>query len=141
MVFSEDPSKVMGNPSFPPLIEIQLLGFGNSAGFNTNDNICMNGGAVAQTVNGSPYMGGNNCVGSSAPLAATAKTGVWMTTEAEIRGAGTSSVYVEGDVTTPVSTFSQVVYKNAPVVSGYMSIQSESQPCEFRKIELKELPE
>ena len=37
-------------------------------------------------------------------------------------------------------TFSGVTLGNMSLKSGYMSLQSEGQPVQFRKVELMELP-
>jgi hypothetical protein len=42
-------------------------------------------------------------------------------------------------MTTPVLTISGPVYKGQPVTGGYLALQSESQPLEYKDIELKEL--
>ncbi len=79
MIFGIDPAKVTGDPEFPPLIEIQLLGSPSNPG--------------------------------------------------------------GGGSTKPVFTMSGPMYNNQPVTGGYLSLQSESQPCEFKDILLKELPQ
>ena len=53
---------------------------------------------------------------------------------------GTTKVYQYPDTTNPIMTFSGVTLGNMSLKSGYMSLQSESQPVQFRKVDLMELP-
>jgi hypothetical protein len=136
MVFGIDPSKVTGDPSFPPLLEIQLLGTPSSGGTN-NANLCKPGGPTVKLVNGKPP--GPNCDPSSSGPARPAAE--WVTVEAEVHVNGDTKVYQYPNTTTPVLTFSGPTWNGQALTNGWISIQSESQPCEFRKIELMELPQ
>jgi len=127
----------MGDPQFPPVLEIQLLGNGSSGG-STSPNICNNGG-----MNYSKMDCGNNKSGLPAPAPTT-----WVTVEAEVHPGGMTTVYAyapggKRDTAKPIETVSGVTYNGTQLSAGYMgyiSLQSESQPCEFKDIQLIELP-
>jgi hypothetical protein len=132
MIFGIDPAKVTGDPEFPPLIEIQLLG-ANSGGGNTTPNMCVPGG---MTMKKSTATCGNNNTGVAPPPASQ-----WVTVEAEVHVKGDTKVFQYPNMTTPVITMSGPVYQNKDVLDGYLSLQSESQPLEYKDIELMELTE
>ena len=132
MIFGIDPAQVTGDPEFPPLIEIQLLG-ANSTGGNTTPNMCVPGG---MTMKKSTAACGDNHTGVAPPPA-----GDWVTVEAEVHVNGDTKVYQYPNKTTPVITMSGPVYQGKDVLNGYLSLQSESQPLEYKDIELMELPE
>ncbi len=136
MIFGIDPATVQGDPLFPPLIEIQLLGSPSSGGTN-NANLCMPGGMRVQMLHGAPTPGGNCHDSKSGPAL---PAGDWVTVEAEVLVDGVTKVYQHPDLTTPVLTVSGPVYQDKPVTGGYLSLQSESQPIEYKDIEIKELP-
>ncbi len=131
MIFGIDPAKVTGDPLFPPLIEVQLLG-ANSAGGSTNPNVCQPGG---MTISKSTADCGDNHTGV-APLPAAD----WVTVETEVHVTGDTKVFQYPNKTTPIITMSGPMYNGKAVTGGYLSLQSESQPLEFKDIELIELP-
>lgn len=131
MIFGIHPSEVMGDPEFPPIIELQLLGT-NSGGGSTNINLCPLNGMSMMQGQGSC---GNNGTGVPAPPADQ-----WVTVEAEVSVDGETKVYQHPNLTEAVLTISGPRYQNQAVTSGYLALQSESQPLEFKDIELKELP-
>ena len=134
MIFGIDPAKVTGDPEFPPLIEIQLLGSPSDpgGGGSTSPNYCEPNGIKLTTHTADC---GNNHTGK-APNAA----GTWTTVEAEVHVKDVTKVFQFPDSTKPVFTMSGPMYNNQPVTGGYLSLQSESQPIEFKDILLKELP-
>jgi hypothetical protein len=131
MLFGLDPSKVTGDPMFPPLIEVQLLGTPSSGG-PTSPNICTPGGITLAKQTG---ICGDNSTKVPAPPAAD-----WTSVEAEVHVNGDSKIFQYPEKTKPVVTISGPSYQGKPVTGGYLSIQSESQPVEFKDIELIELP-
>ncbi len=131
MIFGIDPAKVTGDPEFPPLIEIQLLG-ANSSGGSTTPNVCVPGG---MTLSKSSADCGDNHTGVAPPPAAD-----WTTVEAEVHVTGDTKVFQYPNKTTPIITMSGPTYQGKAVTGGYLSLQSESQPLEFKDIELMELP-
>jgi Domain of Unknown Function (DUF1080) len=136
MVFAIDPKTVTGDPEFPPLIEIQLIGTPSSGGKN-NANLCQPGGMTVSELFGSP-LSDSSCHDSRSGTAPPADQ--WVTIEAEVRADGETKVYQHPDVTKPVLSFSGPRYKGQAVTGGYLAFQSESQPIEYKDIELKELP-
>ena len=54
---------------------------------------------------------------------------------------GDTKVFQYPNMTTPILTISGPTYQGKDVVDGYLALQSESQPIEFKDIELMELPE
>lgn len=136
MVFATDPKTVTNDPEFPPLIEIQLLGT-PSAGGSNNANLCQPGGMRVSTLFGQP-LSDSSCHASKSGTAPPAAQ--WVTVEAEVHVSGDTKVFQYPNMTTPVLTFSGPVYNGQPVTGGYLALQTESQPVEFKDIELMELP-
>lgn len=136
MVFATDPRTVTNDPEFPPLIEIQLLGTPSGGGKN-NANLCQPGGMRVSRLFGQSLSdsGCHDSQSGTAPPAAQ-----WVTVEAEVHVSGDTKVFQYPNMTTPVLTFSGPVYNGQAVTGGYIALQSESQPVEFKDIELKELP-
>jgi hypothetical protein len=135
MIFGIDPATVTGDPEFPPLIEIQLLGSPSQpgGGGTTSPNYCEPGGMTMQQHTGGC---GNNGTGKAPNPAAQ-----WTTVEADVHVTGQTKVYQLPDTTNPVLTMSGPRYKNAAVTGGYIALQSEGQPVEYKDILLKELPQ
>jgi len=133
MIFGTDPAMVTGDPEFPPLIEIQLLGGPTSGGGSTTPNICTPGGMTLKKQTGGC---GNNNTGAALPPA-----GDWITVEAEVHVKGDTKVFQYPNMTTPILTIAGPVYQGKDVVDGYLGLQSESQPLEFKDVELMELEE
>jgi hypothetical protein len=142
MIFGIDPAAVTGDPIYPPIVEIQILGT-PSAGGSTNANECEMSQFVNPTVTAT-HTGscGNNKdskapgSGKTAPAAA-----VWTTLEADVHITGDTKVYQLPDTTNAVLIISKPMYGTKAVTSGYLALQSESQPIVFKDILLKELPQ
>ncbi|RYZ07118.1 MAG: DUF1080 domain-containing protein [Myxococcales bacterium] len=138
MLFGIDPRTVMGDPEFPPAIEIQLIATPSTGG-TKNANLCQPGGMYVQTyfgANNTSHTGCRDSKSGTAPPAGDA----WTTIEAEVHVQGDTKIYQYPDMTNPVLVIGGPTYNNQPVMGGYLAIQSESQPVEFKNIELKELP-
>jgi hypothetical protein len=136
MLFGIDPRDVTGDPEFPPAIEIQLLGTPSGGGTN-NANLCQPGGMWVSKLFGENNGSGGGCKASKSGPAPTA--GEWVTIEAEVSVSGETKIFQHPEMTTPVLSISGPMYDNQPVTGGYLAIQSESQPVEFKDIELKEM--
>lgn len=136
MLFGIDPKTVTNDPEFPPLIEIQLIGTPSSGGKN-NGNLCQPGGMTVSKLFGQP-LSDSSCHDSMSGTAPPADQ--WVTVEAEVHVSGDTKIFQYPDMTKPVLTISGPVYKGQPVTSGYLALQSESQPVEYKDIQLKELP-
>jgi hypothetical protein len=139
MIFGEDPAGIGLDVVFPRILEIQLLGHDNT-GNTSNGNLCPLGGASA-VLNGVRVSDG--CTGStSLPFVVNPNFAddAWVTVEAEVHGAGETKVSFAGDNGgQPVLDFSQPMGDGLLLDSGYLALQSESHPIEFRKVELMEL--
>jgi 3-keto-disaccharide hydrolase len=141
MIFGIDPTQVTGDPVFPPIIEIQLLG-NPSGGGSTTVNYCEMTQFVTPTVlmthTGSC---GNNrdakAAGSGKPLNPAS---TWTTVEADVHVTGDTKVYIWPDTVNPALIMSKPMYNGKAVTGGYLALQSESQPIVFKDIMLKELP-
>lgn len=132
MIFAVDPYTITGDPQLPPMIELQLLG-SPSAGGTTSPNYCDLGGMSMQQHSARC---GNNGSGK-APNPANQ----WTTVEAEVHVTGVTKVFQLPDTTNPAQTMSGPRYMNQAVTGGFVALQSESQPIEFKDILLKELPQ
>jgi len=142
MVLAQDPRTMARDQKFPVSIEVQLLGPGGPLPSTGNlcspgTNVVMNGKLTTQ-----------HCIGSSQP---PYPNGRWIRGEIEFDRAGTITHRIEGK---PVLTYSApqldpadadakplvaAAGGNLAITGGYLYLQSEGHPVEFRKIELKEL--
>lgn len=143
MIHGQAPATMDKDQDFPVSIEVQLLG-GNEDGERPTGNLCTPGTHVV--------IGGElvtrHVTNSSSP---TYRGDQWVTAEVEVRG-NTVTHFVEGK---PVLTYSdpqldpedkdakKLIEAGHPIqiTSGSISLQSESHPVEFRKIEILLLDE
>jgi len=143
MLHCQEPGTMGREQNFPVSLEFQLLGAPN--GVKTTGNLCTPGTYV--TLDGQENR--NHCIGATPP---TLPLGEWVKAEAEVRGGKVVRHYINGKLA--------MEYGNAkldgndgdakPLIelqggddlaSGWISLQSESHPCEFRKIEIQKLEE
>jgi hypothetical protein len=138
---------------YPVSIEAQLLG-GTPGETRPTGNVCTPGTAV--TIAGKPMP--EHCRNSTSK---TYQDGEWVRFEVEVHGSRLVRQYVNGelvmeygdihlapseyagfkiDTTTPAGQ-ALLARGSAPLDEGYISLQGESTPIEFRKIELMELKE
>lgn len=139
MLHGEDPKLMTVDQDFPTSIECQLLG-GNGKDLRTTMNLCTPGTNVVK--DGKLFR--PHCTSSSSE---TYHGEGWVTVEVEMRGAGEVKHYVEGRL---VLQYSQPQLddsdKHAKMLAdkqgglllsgGTISLQSESHPIDFRKVEL-----
>jgi hypothetical protein len=141
MVFGEDPAGVGVDVIYPRILEIQLLARDNT-GNTSNGNLCPLGGASA-ILNGTRVMAG--CTGSKSPpfpVNPNFANDAWVTVEAEVHGSGDTKVTFTGDNNDqPVLVFGQPMIDGVLSDSGFLALQAESYPIEFRKVEMMELKE
>jgi hypothetical protein len=142
MVHGQDPKTMTKDQDFPISIEVQLLG-GSGTGTRTTANLCTPGTNVV--MKGKLFT--PHCVTSTSK---TYHGDQWVRVEAEVHGDGVVSHRVNGE-TVLTYEMPQVgggnVSKHDPAAkkdglllqSGYISLQSESHPIEFRKVELLNL--
>ncbi|MCC6389743.1 MAG: DUF1080 domain-containing protein [Bryobacterales bacterium] len=142
MIHGQAPETMGKDQDFPISIEVQLLG-GSGTGTRTNANLCTPGTNVE--------MGGKlitrHCVNSSSQ---TYHGGQWVRVEAEVHGSEEIRHKVNGETVLVyqrprigggnVSGYDPAVKKDGMLLEeGSISLQSESHPIEFRKVELLNL--
>jgi hypothetical protein len=142
MIFGIDPNKIPGDPVFPPIMEIQILG-NPSGGGTTNGNYCDMGSFVNPTITATHTGSCGNNKDSKAPGSGkpSPQPDVWTTLEADVHVAGETKVYQWPDTANAVLIVSNPKYGAQAVTGGFLALQSESQPIVFKDILLKELPQ
>jgi Domain of Unknown Function (DUF1080) len=142
MLHSQAPDTMGKDQDFPISIEAQLLG-GGPSGERSTANVCTPGTEIFQ--NGAMVKG--HCKNSTSE---TYRGDRWVRVEIEVRGAEHIKHMVEGktvlEYDTPqigggnVINFNpSVKIEGKPLSEGYIAIQGESHPTDFRKIELLNL--
>lgn len=145
MVHGQDPATMAKDQDFPVSIEVQLLG-GKGTGERTTANLCTPGTHV--------FMDGKlfkpHCTSSSSK---TYHGDQWVTVEVEVRGHEVIRHLIEGETVLeyqrPVLDGSHSEAEKRieqaggriELSGGTISLQSESHPVEFRKVELLVLEE
>lgn len=143
MLHGQPPRSMRRDQQFPVSIEVQLLGAERAEPAPTG-NLCTPGTQVA--------IGGRvvpeHCTNSSGPII---PNGRWVKAEVEVDRAGNVTHFIEGR---PVLRYGGLRYDPAdpdakPLIAraggrtalrgGFIYLQSEGHPVEFRKIELKPL--
>jgi hypothetical protein len=142
MVHCQEPKTMGKDQSFPVSIEVQFLG-GNGKDKRPTCNLCTPGTNVVykdklytpHTLNsGSKTVHGDE----------------WVTAEVEVNGSGAIKHFVNGELVLeyeqpqldPKDADAKKLIKDEKkllVEDGWISLQSESHPCEFRKVEIKVL--
>jgi enterochelin esterase family protein len=143
MLHSPDPRTMPRDQTFPISIEGQLLG-GNSDGkTRSTANMCSPGTEIVYQ--GTLYK--DHCLNSTSP---TFDGEQWVRAEFVVHGSGTITNYVNGQkvLEFEMPQFGGGVVDNYDATtkpdgklmdSGYISLQSESHPIDFRKVELLNL--
>ena len=143
MLHGQDPAKMAIDQKFPVSIEVQLLG-GTGSGERSTLNLCTPGTNVV--MNGELFK--KHCTSSKSK---TYHGDQWVTVEVEVRGSKVIRHKIDGET---VLEYMQPQYdpkSKAPdakafivdgkllIEEGTISLQSESHPTQFRKIELMKL--
>ncbi len=115
---------------FPVSLEAQMLG-GDGVNERPNGSICTPGTTVE--INGERTW--DHCISSDSR---TFHGDDWYTFELVVYGDSIAHHIVEGDTLMTYGRF-QLEADNSPLSSGYIALQAESHPTEFRKIEIMEL--
>ena len=126
---------------FPVSIEVQLLG-GFGSGKRTTANLCTPGTNVVM----------NNRLITSHCNSSSSKTyhgEQWVTVEVEVRGGELIKHRIDGKVVLqydkpqldPRDGMAKKLIRDGNLIlsEGYISLQAESHPCEFRNVQLKKL--
>jgi hypothetical protein len=143
MLHCQPPQTMTKDQDFPVSIEVQFLG-GLGTGERTTGNLCTPGTNVV--MNGELIR--RHCTNSKSK---TYHGDQWVTAEIEVRGDKTIKHIINGE---EVLTYEQPQFDDADasgrqfikdgqklIREGYISLQSESHPIEFRKVELLPLAE
>jgi len=142
MLHSQSPESMGKDQNFPISIEVQLLG-GAPTGDRTTVNVCTPGTEIFR--NGTMVRG--HCTNSTS---ATYRGDQWVRVEIEVRGSEHIRHTVDGKTVIEydlpqiggdgVANFDPSVKKDGTLLNGgYIAIQGESHPTDFRKIELLNL--
>ena len=142
MFHCQDPKTMAKDQKFPVSIEFQLLG-GLGKGKRPTANMCSPGTNIV--LDGKLFT--THCLNSKSK---TYDGDVWVTAELEVNGSGTVKHSVEGEVVMeyekpqldPKDADAKKLIKDEKKLlleDGYISLQAESHPVEFRKVEIKVL--
>ena len=142
MIHGQRPETIAKDQDFPISIEVQLLG-GSGTGERTTANLCTPGTNVV--INDALFT--THCLNSKSK---TYHGDQWVRVEAEVLGAEAITHFVNGEPVLRyekpqigggnVTNFDPVVKKDGTLLTeGSISLQSESHPVEFRKVELLNL--
>lgn len=142
MVHCQDPKTMTRDQDFPISIEVQLLG-GTGAGKRTTANLCTPGTNVVR--NGALFT--PHCLNSESK---TYDGDQWVRVEVEVLGGEKIRHIVEGQTVLEyekpqigggnVSNHDLAAKRDGTLLTeGYISLQSESHPVEFRTVELLNL--
>ena len=138
MFHSQAPETILKDQNWPISVEAQFL-----AGGRTTMNVCTPGTEIHR--NGE--MVKPHCLNSTSKVY---KDDQWVTVELEVKGGERVRHLIDGQVVLEyekpmigggVATgFDPAIKQDGKVLTeGYIGLQSESQPVEFRKVELMEL--
>ncbi|MEJ0087588.1 MAG: family 16 glycoside hydrolase [Pseudomonadota bacterium] len=143
MLHSPDPRTMPRDQTFPISVEGQLLG-GNSDGKpRSTANMCSPGTEIV--FEGALYK--DHCLNSTSP---TFDGDQWVRAEFEVHGSGTITHFVNGKEVLryelpqygggAVDGYNSTTKPDGTLIdSGYISLQSESHPIDFRKVEILNL--
>jgi hypothetical protein len=139
MLHCEDPKNIVLDQGFPVSIEAQFLG-GNGVDDRPTGNVCTPG----MHININDKLVTEHCIPSTAK---TFHDDQWVHVEIEVYNDSIIKHFINGEkvmeYTKPIyggeySTSLSEARAGEPVKSGYISLQSESHPIEFKNIEILE---
>ena len=129
MVHGQDPKSMAKDQDFPNSIEVQLLG-GAPTGERSTGNLCTPGTDVV--INDKLIK--NHCTNSTSK---TYRGDQWVTIEVEVRGSEVIRHIVNGET---VLEYNKPQLDDGTLLDhGTISLQAESHPTDFRKIEIQVL--
>jgi hypothetical protein len=141
MIHGESPKTMAKEQDFPVSIEVQLLG-GKGTGERPTANLCTPGTHVVMN----DELVKRHCTSSSSK---TYHGDQWVTVEVEVHGNKVIKHIIDGQTVLEYNQpqldegdahAKELAQKNGVMLSGgSISLQSESHPVEFRKVELKRL--
>jgi hypothetical protein len=143
MIHCQPPETMRLDQSFPVSIEVQLLG-GNGTDPRSTVNLCTPGTNVV--MDGKLFT--PHCTGSTSK---TYHGDQWVTVEIEVHGNGVIKHLIDGQVVLQyeqpqldendgdAKKLIEAAGGDKMLQGGYISLQSESHPVEFRKVEIRVL--
>ncbi len=143
MFHTQDPATLGINQDFPISVEAQLLGGLSDGNARSTANLCTPGTDVV--MNG--QLETRHCIESSS---ATYDGDQWVRVELEVLGDSLITHIVEGDTVLQyqkpamgsgtINGFDPAMFRpGEPVASGFIAVQAEGHPTDFRRIELTPL--
>jgi len=143
MVHSQAPETMLRDQDFPISLEVQFLGSLSTGNARPTGNVCSPGTRLVYA--GAPDT--SHCIQSSS---ATIEGDAWVTAEVLVLGDERVVHYIDG---LPVIEYGGITYGGGnvnghdpaakpdgmPLTRGYISLQSESHPIQFRRVELLSL--
>ena len=143
MVHSQPPATMARDQDFPISIEVQFLGGLGDGRPRPTGNLCSPGTRVVY--DGQPDA--SHCIQAAAP---TIDGDRWVTADVLVQGDGRIVHYIDG---APVIEYEDVTYGGGnvnghrpedkpdgqPLAAGFIALQSESHPIQFRRVELLDL--
>ena len=142
MVHSQSAASMLKDQDFPISVEVQLLG-GSDEGERPNANVCTPGTHIEMA----GQLVTDHCINSSSP---TIRGDGWVRVEAVVLGSERIRHIVNGETVLTyerprigggaVNGYDPAVKDDgAPLSEGFIALQSESHPIQFRKVELLNL--
>ena len=143
MLHSQSPASMPPGQDFPISLEFQFLGGLDDGQARPTGNLCSPGTHVVYK----GEIGATHCIESSSP---TFEGDQWVTAEALVQGDQRIVHYINGEV---VMEYTDMTYGGGvvsghrpelkpdgePLGAGYISLQSEGHPIQFRNVELLNL--
>lgn len=130
MIHGQTAESMKKDQDFPNSIEVQLLGGLSNGGKRPTMNLCTPGTQIVYE----DKLNKTHCIESKSK---TYDGDVWVSVEVEVDGGKTVTHKVEGEV---VMTYKMPQLDDGTVLTkGTISLQAESHPTEFRKIEILNL--
>lgn len=140
MVHSQAPQTMLRDQDFPISLEVQFLGGLGDSNARPTGNVCTPGTRIVY--DGAPDT--SHCIRSTSP---TIDGDAWVTADVLVEGSEHVVHYIDG---LPVVEYGGLTYGGGnvsghdpaakpdgePLERGYLSLQSESHPIEFRRVEL-----
>jgi hypothetical protein len=143
MVHSQAPATMLRDQDFPISIEVQFLGGLSDGDARPTGNVCSPGTRLVYA--GAPDA--SHCIRAAAP---TIDGDAWVTADVLVLGGERVVHYIDG---LPVIEYGEITYGGGnvnghdpahkpdgmPLARGYIALQSESHPIEFRRVEVVNL--
>lgn len=143
MIHSQSPRSMALGQAFPVSIEVQFLG-GDGKNERHTGNLCTPGTNVVMH----DSLETQHCIDSSSP---TFHGEQWVTAEVEVHGNGRVQHFINGKLVLEYEkpqlderdADARRLIKDGKLMlrEGYLALQAESHPIEFRKVEIMVLPE